>query len=689
MSSESSSSSVDAEYVQATKQQVRNMVAEIAQLAKSDADPSQFYEAILTRAVSALVATGGAIWILDDDGRLQLQYQINLQSTGVAQSEEGQTRHYRLLQQALGESSGMLVAPQSGAEGNQEAGNPTDWLLVLGPLVSNRAPRGVIEIFQRPGAGPVTQRGYLRFLLQLCELGGNYLATRQLRSFEDRQSLWGQLEQFTKTVHESLDPIRTAYTVVNEGRRLIECDRVSLAIWRGRKCRVEAISHQDTIDKRSNIAVLLSRLATRVVATGEPLWYGGSTEDMPPQVEDAVHEYVDESHAKVVGVLPLFKPQEEKEESEEDEKKPDVLVGALIVEQFDQTNIAEQVRKRVDVVKDHASSALANAIQHDSIFLMPLWRTLGQWSWVLRARTLPKTVTIAGLILVLILALIVIPIDFDIEARGQLQPEEQRDVFVEEGGLIEHIFKDVAHGARVQKGQELLRLSSLDLQGQITDIEGQSNATNEQLRWIRNSLAGNDADLTINERHQLRGQQMQLQKTGQSLKKQLEVLNEKQKRLTLLSPIDGVIVTWDVRQRLYGRTVEPGQVVLSVAQPEKNWELELEVPDDRIGFIAEREAELAQKDPQETIGVTYILATDPEKEMEGTVKEIQETAEVRDDQSNAFLVLVDINRESIDPNQLRMGTSVTAKLACGKRSIGFVLFHDMYAWIQTKILFRL
>ena len=136
MSSESSSSSVDAEYVQATKQQVRNMVAEIAQLAKSDADPSQFYEAILTRAVSALVATGGAIWILDDDGRLQLQYQINLQSTGVAQSEEGQTRHYRLLQQALGESSGMLVAPQSGAEGNAEAGavrsklmNKANWYL--------------------------------------------------------------------------------------------------------------------------------------------------------------------------------------------------------------------------------------------------------------------------------------------------------------------------------------------------------------------------------------------------------------------------------------------------------------------------------------------------------------------------------------------------------------------------------
>jgi len=148
MSSESSS--VDTQYVQATKQQVRNMVAEIAQLAKSDADAAQFYEVLLTRAVSALVATGGAIWMLDDEQRLQLKYQINLQGTGLAENEEAQLKHHRLLQHSLKESEGMLVAPQSGGEGDKEGANLTDWLLVLGPVVSDRAVRGVIEIFQRP-----------------------------------------------------------------------------------------------------------------------------------------------------------------------------------------------------------------------------------------------------------------------------------------------------------------------------------------------------------------------------------------------------------------------------------------------------------------------------------------------------------------------------------------------------------
>ena len=687
MSSESSS--VDAQYVQATKQQVRNMVAEIAQLAKSDADAAQFYEALLTRAVSALVATGGAIWMLDDEQRLQLKYQINLQGTGLAESEEAQVKHHRLLQHSLKKSEGMLVAPQSGGQGEEEGANPTDWLLVLGPVMSDRAVRGVIEIFQRPGAGPVTQRGYLRFLLQLCELTGNYLASQKLRSFEDRQTLWGQLEHFTKAVHASLDPIRTAYTVVNEGRRLIECDRVSLAISRGRKCRIEAISHQDTIDRRSNIAVLLSQLATRVVATGEPLWYAGNTEDMPPQVEEAIHHYVDESHAKIVGVLPLLKPVEEKQDEDDDEPEQDTVVGALIIEQFDQASLSDRVRKRVEVVKDHAASAMTNALEHDGIFLMPVWRTIGKWRWIVRAKTLPKTAAIASLIGILILALILIPIDFEIEARGQLQPADRQDIFVEEGGLIDKIYTDIQHGTPVQKGQPLLKLSSLDLEGQLTDIQGQLNATGEQLRWINNSLAGGSDDLPLSERHRLRGQLMQLKKTSQSLRKQLDVLHEKEKRLVIKSPMSGEIVTWDVRQRLYGRTVEPGQIVLSVAQPENDWELELEVPDDKIGYIAEREVELAAEKPPRAIQVTYILATEPDREMEGTVKEIQQTAEVRKDQDNTVLILVNIDRDSIDPEQLRMGTSVSAKLDCGRRSIGFVLFHDLIAWIQTKILFRL
>ena len=143
----------------------------------------------------------------------------------------------------------------------------------------------------------------------MCELAGDFLKSHQLRHFSDRQVLWARLEDFTRNVHASLDPIETAYTIANEARRLIECDRVSVAIRKGNRCTIEAVSGQDVFDKRSNTVRLLGRLASAVVATGEPVWYAGDTRDLAPQVEDAVQEYVDDAHSKMIAVLPLGRPK--------------------------------------------------------------------------------------------------------------------------------------------------------------------------------------------------------------------------------------------------------------------------------------------------------------------------------------------------------------------------------------------
>ena len=51
-----------------------------------------------------------------------------------------------------------------------------------------------------------------------------------------------QVEGFARLVHGTLNPTEVAYHVANEGRKLIECDRLSVAIRKGNKCIVEAIS---------------------------------------------------------------------------------------------------------------------------------------------------------------------------------------------------------------------------------------------------------------------------------------------------------------------------------------------------------------------------------------------------------------------------------------------------------------
>ena len=74
---------------------------------------------------------------------------------------------------------------------------------------------------------------------------------------------------------------------------------------------------------------MLGELATVVVRAGEPLWYTGDTRDLPPQVEESVEAYVDESHSKAVVVLPLSKPQDHEETDTQPKPKPE-FVGALI-----------------------------------------------------------------------------------------------------------------------------------------------------------------------------------------------------------------------------------------------------------------------------------------------------------------------------------------------------------------------
>ena len=74
----STEQSIDPELIEQTRQQIRGLVNEIAQLAKTEASPEEFFGEFLGRVVSALAAVGGAVWISGENGQLELQHHINL-----------------------------------------------------------------------------------------------------------------------------------------------------------------------------------------------------------------------------------------------------------------------------------------------------------------------------------------------------------------------------------------------------------------------------------------------------------------------------------------------------------------------------------------------------------------------------------------------------------------------------------
>jgi hypothetical protein len=168
-----------------------------------------------------------------------------------------------------------------------------------------------------------------------------------------------------------------------------------------------------------------------------------------------------------------------------------------------------------------------------------------------------------------------------------------------------------------------------------------------------------------------------------SLDEQLRILREEQANLKIVSPLSGIVTSWDVAKKLNRRPVKTGQALLEVADPKGDWELEVMMPEDRIGHISR-----AAKDHEQPLRVTYFLATDPGTEHEGEIQEIHEAAEVRGEDGNTVLVRVRIKQGDI-PEYSRPGSGVTAKIYCGRHSIGYVWFHDLIAFVQSRILFRL
>jgi hypothetical protein len=479
----------------------------------------------------------------------------------------------------------------------------------------------------------------------------------------------------------------TACIVANEGRRLIGCDRVSIAIKKGRKCKVQAISGQDTIENRSNIVTALNNLATRVVAAGEPLWHDGATEDLPPQIEEALEDYVDQSYGRNIAVLPLREPERRlgvdnesgaAGEIDRDNAHRGEVIGALIVEQIE-SDIPEDVfRARCDLVYEHGTRAIANSRAYSNLFLMPLWRTLGRASWVLRARTLPKTIGVVGLLLTVVLGLTFVKKDFNLEAEGTLVPSEKREIFAPIDGEV--IAVNFDHDDPVQQNDILIELRNRDIEIQIADIEGQIQTNLAEQAKVQGQLSRRQL-LKPSELRSLQAEKNELLTKDTVLQRKLQLQRDRKAELMIRSPIQGRVVSWDVEKNLRMRPIMTGQVLMEVADLEQNLVLEVELPEKREGHLDEYIAQQGLSNLDQ-LSVTYILATDPDEPMDATllIDSIAKRADANEEHGAVIKMRVNPDQATLRNLQPRPGAKVIAKIYCGRRSSGFVFFHEIYEW---------
>jgi len=172
---------IDPGLLEQTKNQIRKLVAEIADLAESDIQPAEFHAEFLTRVVAAVAASGGALWMMDGRGGLKLQHQLEFRLTGLLDGKARTQPHDALLGCMIQASQPQIIPPGATVEGVPGAGNPTPFSLIIAPLAVDKQVVGLVEILMDPTRRAATQKSTLRFVSDLCDLAGQYLKNRQMR----------------------------------------------------------------------------------------------------------------------------------------------------------------------------------------------------------------------------------------------------------------------------------------------------------------------------------------------------------------------------------------------------------------------------------------------------------------------------------------------------------------------------
>jgi len=633
----------------------------IVELSREGLAKAPFYDAFLQRCCTVLQCRLPSIWQLDADGIWIRQHD------SAADDERPRLSSERI--RSIADGRLPLVVFETATETNP---SPQHAALVC-PILLDGSVTSVVEMWKTSSDSSESLERDLQFLEAACEMAGDYHRHQELRRLQQSELRWQELSPFVDRAHASLDPTTVCFTLANEGRRFLGCDRVSIVLYQAGKFRLTAVSGQDTIDRRANAVRHLEKLATEVYREQSELWWSAAA-DSP--AADASQAFLSETQCELLAVVPLHLTGDTSAASE-------LAPGAgaiLVVEQFHSRQTVAQLKTPLRAIQAPSARALSNALRHHQ---QPFYRVTSQLRPFLtpagRGRFSKRLLALTAFLFAAA-AICLIPIDLTISADGRLRPAHRQHVFAQANGVVREL--KTSHGTQVTKGDVLATLSSSEMDFEIAEVLGALQTADKRLATIRSARLAMSPSNTDARReyNRLTAEEEATKSEIAGLKSQQSILDKRKKALMIQSPLSGTVLTWDVAHNLEARPVQRGEILMTVAQLNGNWIVELDVPDDRIGYICQAEA-----DRKSALPVDLVLATDPTTTYKATMRSIALRSEPDHQGDPTVRIVATLNQQT--RSGLRPGAMVVARIHCGPRPLGFVWFHDLVEVIRTRVLF--
>ncbi len=485
-------------------------------------------------------------------------------------------------------------------------------------------------IFENPLAFAIRQP--LKELSEaLLDFATNIFVRSELVALAKSQSIRDDHDRWIESLYRGVSLHDSFASIAGAIASRCAVDRVSLLRTDNHRAALIACSTQPLIDRRASQVRLLEQTVAQANTAIDSSTY--------------LQTYLDRSGSKQVHI----------------ENVPDADV-TIVLERYNDFEQDETLATSIDPIRVAVQTAVTVAIR----------RSQTDWSQVFTemSNSLRKSnaalFAIAAALLILAASFVHVPLNLPVD--GKVVAVKSQRIYAPTEGIVDDVL--VSDGDTVAAGTELVRLRSPKLDLHQRAIEGTLATARTRLDAL--SVGRGEREPT----HSADTKVLKTEIAG--LEAQLRLIEKQQADLVVKSPIDGRVDRWDLESSLIARPVAVGQFLLNVVSETDGWTVQLNVPDQNVGYLIEHQQ-------TDRCSVKFRLRSDATVVGESTIEYIADSTHV--DASGNSVVLATMPFPTDAGLSVRDGATVLAEVNCGRRAIGFVWFRGIVEWWRSSSWF--
>lgn len=599
----------------------------------------------------------GVVWMLDDSRSLGIVAEQNFVRWRTNSHTEQSRDHQQLLIETLTASTAHLALQPFSAIKTSH--------VLLVPIRRNNRPCGVLELFLDE-----QELDWEACRAQLEELTDSLNVPATPSNAKPVDRFLASFSQFSTGIHESLEPRKMARFAADEMRVLLNVDRVTILKVTGRSCRALACSGQSRVNRRSSQIRNLEHIAYQVQKTGRRFLFPHGDDPLPESLMRVLSDYLQESSTQMFLVDPV--PEWISTSQSDQPPHKSRIRHAIVCEQFQNSVPTDTLLQRLGACREQLRIAAHNAQRYSRLRRIPGLNLLGH---VWQGLTFSRSLLTACIVLLMTLAawgLLSLERPYMVDCRGVLVPALRRNVYSPMDGHVTAV--RVRESQRVQAGEVLLELTSPELTSRLLDAHNRLRQKSQEQNAVRADLRRALAQAARAQSAQLQAQSESLSVEIQTLHELIALLEEQQRQLTVVAPISGTVTTTQLEVRLKNKPVRRGEPLLEMMAEDGQWELELDVPEHRIGHLAFEEAK--------SLPVEYRLLSAPDQARQTILKKLGDRTVETPLAGPTVKAWCPVDVRDLE--HARIGMDVVARIETSQRSLLYLCFGDFYEYLQRN-----